>query len=209
MESEIKVSIVDDDPSVRMSLRMMIGNVAGFTVASMHADAADAIGNIPAANPSIVFMDIRMPGKSGIECTRDLKKLLPGLRVVMVTAQLADALIADAFHAGAIGYLSKPFAPSDIARALECAQRGDIHLQGMVSERFSAWMQSRRPKPMVQLTEREVEVLTRLRQGLSDKEIAVKMGIQESTIKSHVRHVLAKLGSRSRTQAVSRYFGYF
>lgn len=209
MGSNTKVSIVDDDPSVRMSIRLMVENVKGFSVVSLHAGADSAIRGIPDIQSEIVFMDVRMPGKSGIECTRELKELVPGLKIVIVTGHLADALIADAFHAGAIGYVVKPVAPKELAHVLDFAKRGDIYLKGAVSERFSNWMQNRRPKSLPELTEREIAVLDGVKEGWSDREIANHMGIKESTAKSHVHHILTKLGARSRAHAVSRYFGYF
>lgn len=209
MGSITKVSIVDDDPSVRMSIRLMVEKVPGYSVVSLHERADHAFAAIPGLRTEIVFMDIRMPGRSGIECTRDLKEIAPDLKIVIVTAHLADALIADAFHAGAIGYVVKPVEPAEIARALDCAKRGEIYLKGAVSERFSNWMQSSRRKPMPMLTEREIEVLNGVKKGLSDREIAEEMAIKESTAKTHVHHILTKLGARSRVHAVSKYFGYF
>ncbi len=209
MGSIKKVSIVDDDPSVRMSIRLMVEKVRGYQVVSLHDRADHALLGIPALRPEIVFMDIRMPGKSGIECTRELKELLPELKIVIVTAHLADALIADAFRAGAIGYVVKPVQPAELSRALECASRGEIYLKGAVSERFSRWMQSTRRKPMVLLTEREIDVLNAVKEGLSDREIADKMDVRHSTVRTHIRNILTKLGARSRAQAVSIYFGYF
>jgi len=209
MGSIAKVSIVDDDPSVRMSLRLMVEKIPGYSVVSLHERADHALAAIPNLLPEIVFMDIRMPGKSGIQCTRELKEIVPALKIVIVTAHLADALIADAFHAGAIGYVVKPVEPGEIARALHCARRGEIYLKGPVSERFSNWMQNSRRKPMVLLTEREIEVLNGVKEGLLDREIAIKLDVRHSTVRAHVRNILAKLDARSRVQAVSKYFGYF
>jgi len=209
MGSDTKVSIVDDDPAVLMSIRLMVERVSGYSVASTHERAGEALREIPGVNPKIVFMDVRMPGKSGIECTRELKEIMPQLRIVIVTGHLADALIADAFHAGAIGYVIKPVRPAEIRSTLEFAKRGDIYLKGHVSERFSHWMTSRRPRSMARLTEREIMVLDSVKRGLSDREMANELNITESTAKTHVRNILLKLDARSRAHAVSKYFGYF
>lgn len=209
MGSITQVSIVDDDPSVRTSIRLMVENVKGYSVVSVHDCANDALKGIPDTQPGIVFMDIRMPGKSGIDCTRELKEMVPSLKVVIVTAHLGDALIADAFRAGAIGYVVKPAKPEEISQALDYASRGEIFLRGAVSERFSNWMRNSRRKSMVPMTEREIEVLDGVKEGLSDRELAEKMSVTLPTVKTHIRNILTKLDARSRAHAVSKYFRYF
>lgn len=209
MHQHTRVSIVDDDAVVRSTLRLMIERLASFELVSSHATAADALEVLPGLTPEIVLLDIRMPGMSGIECARRLRAALPGVRLVMVTAMLEDALIADAFHAGAIGYVVKPFDPAGIEQALVHAREGVIHLKGPVSERFSSWMRERKGKPPAQLSEREIEILSHIKRGLSDKEIAGQLSVSEATVKSHVRRILSKLNTTSRSGAVSRYFDYF
>lgn len=209
MNQPTRVSIVDDDQVVRTTLRLMIGRLEGFQIVSAHAAADDALEVLPGLAPEIVLLDIRMPGMSGIECARRLRSLLPEVRMVMVTAHLEDALIADAFHAGAIGYVVKPFRPDVIAQALRHARQGVIHLEGTVSERFSVWMRERQTTSLARLTERELEILSQVKVGLADKEIAQQLGISASTVKSHVRKILSKLKTTSRSGAVSKYFGYF
>lgn len=209
MPERTRVSIVDDDNVVRTTLRLMIGRLDGFQVVSSHAAAGDALEVLPGLAPEIVLLDIRMPGMSGIECARQLKARLPDVRMVMVTAYIEDALIADAFHAGAIGYVVKPFRPAVIEQALLHARQGAIHLEGVVSERFSGWMRERRISSLARLSERELAVLSQVKVGLSDKEIAQHLAVSESTVKSHVRRILSKLGATSRSGAVSKYFEYF
>lgn len=204
-----RVSIVDDDSVVRTSLRLIIGRIEPFELVSAHATAGDALEVIPGLAPEIVLLDIRMPGMSGIDCARRLKSAVPDVRLVMVTAHVEDALIADAFHAGAIGYVVKPFRPAVIEQALLHARDGIIHLEGAVSARFASWMRERKPKSPAPLSERELEVLTGVKQGLSDKEIARQLFVSESTVKSHVRRILSKLKTNSRSGAVSKYFDYF
>jgi DNA-binding NarL/FixJ family response regulator len=203
----IRVSIVDDDSVVRSSLRLMIDRLPRYQVVSSHGSADDALSVLPGISPDVVLLDIRMPGLSGIECARLLRQSLPELRIVMVTAHLDDNLIADAFRFGAVGYVTKPFEPKTIADALEHARQGSIHVEGQVSERFLAWMRGRRGGAVPLLSEREVEVLQFVREGLSDKEIAVRLGLSEATVKSHLRSILAKLKVTSRSGAVAAYFG--
>jgi len=209
MHQRTRVSIVDDDGVVRSTLRLMLGRFDAFELVSAHATAADALEVLPGLAPEIVLLDIRMPGMSGIDCARRLKSALPDVRLVMVTAHLEDALIAEAFHAGAIGYVVKPFHPVGIEQALRYARAGVIHLEGPVSERFAAWMRDRKSKSPAHLSEREVEILSHVKRGLSDKEIARQLSVSEATVKSHVRRILAKLSTNSRSGAVSRYFDYF
>lgn len=209
MGDGVKVSIVDDDVMVRSSLRLIIKRLPRFELVSTHDSALDALSVLTGIKPDIVLLDIRMPAMSGIECARRLLRKLPTTRIIMVTAYLEDALIADAFRAGATGYILKPFTPGTISNALDCATRGAIHLEGPVSERFSAWLRGRRTARLPELSEREVEVLRHVRQGLSDKEIANRLSLSEHTIKSHLRKILGKLNVSSRSGAVSTYFNYF
>lgn len=209
MGEPVRVSIVDDDSVVRSSLRLIIDRLPGYQLVSSHDSSADALSVLPGIAPAIVLLDIRMPGQSGIECARQLTRKLPGIKLVMVTAYLEDALIADAFRAGAIGYIVKPFKPKTIAAALDHAYRGVIHLEGAVSERFASWLRDRRLKPLPQLTEREIEVLGCVRQGFSDKEIAGQLSLRETTVKGYIRKILGKLNVSSRSGAVSTYFNSF
>jgi DNA-binding NarL/FixJ family response regulator len=209
MPEPIRVSIVDDDSVVRTSLRLMIGHLDGYQLVSTHASADDALELLPGLAPAIVLLDVRMPGMSGIACARRLHQVLPEVRIVMVTAYVEDALIADAFRAGAIGYVTKPFRPEVVAQALEHARQGVIHLEGLVSERFSAWMHERSTRPLAVLSERELAVLSRVRRGCSDKEIAHELSLSEPTVKGHIRQILSKLKVNSRSAAVSVYFEYF
>lgn len=209
MSRKLRVSIVDDDIVVRATMKLMVEHVRRCEVVSTHPSGEDALSVLPAVQPDIVLLDIRMPGKSGIECARELRGLVPAAAIVMVTACLEDALIADAFHAGAIGYLVKPCTTADIARAIENASKGAIHLEGPVSERFAAWIRGSRTRPLPALTEREVEVLALVKDGLSDKEIGDRLGLTPATVKAHLRNILRKLKAKSRSGAVSLYFNYF
>jgi len=209
MGKRIRVSIVDDDAVVRTSLRLIIENLPEYELVSSHGSADDALGVLPSLAPAIVLLDVRMPGLSGIECARRLQLQLPEVKIVIITAHLEDALIADAFKAGAVGYLIKPFSPKEIGDALDHVRRGIIHLEGPVAARFSAWMRQRNSRPLVLLSEREVEVLTCVKRGLSDKEIAALLFVSPATIKSHLRKILEKLKVTSRSGAVSAYFDYF
>ncbi|HAV62990.1 MAG TPA: hypothetical protein DCY13_11570 [Verrucomicrobiales bacterium] len=200
------ISIVDDDAAVRSTLKLMVERLSNCRVVSVHPTGDDAVSVIPSVQPDIVLLDIRMPGLSGIDCARQLHAVLPRLSIVMVTACLDDSLVAHAFQAGAIGYLVKPFNQSDIARAIENASQGSIHLEGPVSERFTAWLQGSSRATSSLLTEREVEVLGLIRDGLSDKEVGDQLGLTPATVKSHVRNILSKLNVRSRSGAVSSYF---
>lgn len=206
MGNQIRVSVVDDDAVVRSTLRLIIERLEGFHVASLHAGAEDALEVLPGVAPDVVLVDIRMPGMSGIDCARRLNELLPDTRIVMVTAHVDDDAIASALRAGAVGYVAKPFAPATIAQALNDAVSGVIRLEGEVAARFSTAMRERRPKPKVALSDREVAILSHAREGLSDKEIADRLSVSVSTVKSHMRRVFGKLKAHSRSGAISAYF---
>jgi len=176
-----------------------------MAVVGMAADGAEAVALAADRSPDVVLMDVRMPGMDGIEATR----LLPRQRVLILTTFGLDEYIIDALRAGASGFLLKDAPTQEVVAAVRAVAAGDAVLSAtvtrqlldQVARRLPAAV-SRQPDALATLTEREREVLRMLAAGLSNAEIAAALVVSEATVKSHVSHLLGKLGLRDRVQAV-------
>src|SRR5712691_12173628 len=186
----IRVLIVDDHSVVREGLRMFLVRDPDLEVVGEAADGVEALQQARLLRPDIVIMDLLMPVLDGIAETE----------VLALTSVLESASVVEAIRAGAIGYLLKDTQASELRRAIKAAAAGQVQL----SPQASAFLmrEVRAVETLEPLTERETEVLRQIAHGQSNKEIARDLQIAEDTVKTHVRHILAKLGVQSRTQAV-------
>lgn len=206
----ITVLIADDQHLVRAGFRMLIEAHAGFAVVGEAADGLEAVTLARQVQPDVVLMDIRMPVMDGVEATRILagQNAPLGARVIILTTFDFDQYVFEALGAGASGFLLKDTPPADLLKAIEVVAAGDAMLAPSVTrrliERFAHLPSSRTGDPNVlkDLSAREVEVLRLLARGLSNAEIAQELVVNETTVKSHVAHLLMKLGLRDRVQAV-------
>jgi NarL family two-component system response regulator LiaR len=196
----IRVLIVDDHSVVREGLRMFLVRDPDLVVVGEAADGADALEQARQTRPDVVIMDLLMPVMDGIAATRVIRRELPETEVLALTSVLESASVVEAIRAGAIGYLLKDTQASELRKAIKAAAAGQVQL----SPQASAYLLGaiRIPEMPEPLTPRERDVLRLLAQGQSNKEIARVLHLVEETVKSHVRHILAKLGVQSRTQAV-------
>jgi DNA-binding NarL/FixJ family response regulator len=195
----IRVLIADDHGVVRQGLRMFLSSDPGFEIAGEARDGAEALLLARQLRPDVVLMDLLMPVMDGISATAALRRELPDVEVVALTSVLEDASVVEAVRAGAIGYLLKNTEAKELCRALKAAAAGQVQLSPEVAARLLRETVS--PERPEALTERETEVLCLLAQGKSNKEIARSLSIGEQTVKTHVAHILGKLGLSSRTQA--------
>jgi two-component system, NarL family, response regulator LiaR len=200
----IRVLIVDDHSVVREGLRMFLVRDPDLEVVGEAADGADALEQARQTRPDVVIMDLLMPVMDGIAATRVIRRELPETEVLALTSVLESASVVEAIRAGAIGYLLKDTKASELRKAIKAAAAGQVQL----SPQASAYLLGaiRIPEMPEPLTPREMDVLRLLTQGQSNKEIARALHLVEETVKSHVRHILAKLGVQSRTQAVLAAF---
>jgi DNA-binding NarL/FixJ family response regulator len=206
----IKVLIVDDQALVRAGFRMLIEAREEFEVVGDAGDGLEAVPLARQVHPDVVLMDIRMPVMDGVEATRIL--LGPGAapmpRVIILTTFDLDQYVFDALQAGASGFLLKDTPPLDLIRAIQVVAAGEAMLDPSVTrrliERFVRTVPLRiaDPAELGDLTVREVDVLRLLARGLSNAQIAGELFVSETTVKSHVAHVLMKLDLRDRVQAV-------
>jgi NarL family two-component system response regulator LiaR len=198
-EAPIRVLLVDDHAVVREGLRAFLELQEGIVVAGEAADGAAGVAAAERLAPDVVLMDLVMPGMDGVAAMRELRRRLPGVRVIVLTSFSDDDRLLPAIRAGAAGYLLKDVEPRELARAVRAAHAGAALLDPAVAARLVDELA--RPDDHEGLTRREREVLALLARGLPNKRIARELGITEKTVKAHVGHLMAKLGVTDRTQA--------
>ncbi len=200
----IRILIVDDHAVVREGLRAFLELQDGLEVVGEAADGETGVQQALALTPDVILMDLLMPERDGLEAMRELRHRLPDSRIIVLTSFLDEERILPAVQAGAAGYLLKNVEPSELARAIRAAHRGEAIIDPTVASRLLDALAGGRPGPdpvHAQLTRREREVLELIAGGRSNKRIALALGISEKTVKTHVGHLLAKLGVSDRTQA--------
>jgi NarL family two-component system response regulator LiaR len=196
----IRVLIADDHSVVRQGLRMFLGADPELEIIGEARDGAEALKLASQLRPDVVLMDLLMPVMDGIRATAAIRRDMPDTEVVALTSVLEDNSVVDAVRAGAIGYLLKDTEAHELRRAIKAAAGGQVQLSPQVATRLLR--EVRTPdKSREILTERETDVLRLLAQGNSNKEISQALNIGEQTVKTHVSHILDKLGVPSRTQA--------
>ena len=203
----ISVAIVEDNETVRQTLNELIEATPGFHCVCTCATGKEALVEIPRAKPDVVLMDIHLPGESGIVCTARLKERLPDLQVIILTVYKDIELIFQALKAGASGYLLKRAPTEDILRALKEVRSGGAPMTGEIARLIVQSFQtpSTRGSDMQGLTRRELEILELLAEGISNKEIATRIGISFETVRTHLGHIYEKLHVQGRTEAVTRF----
>jgi DNA-binding NarL/FixJ family response regulator len=203
----LRVVIADDQALVRAGFRLILEEVGGFQVVGEAADGDQAIAAVRRHRPDLVLMDVRMPNLDGIEATRRILSGGASCRVVILTTFDLDEHVFAALRAGASGFLLKDASPEQLVASLRILAGGEALLAPSITrrliERFAAPdMGPAASQVLSTLTEREREVLVLVGRGLSNDELADELHVSESTIKTHVGRVLAKLGLRDRVQAV-------
>jgi DNA-binding NarL/FixJ family response regulator len=204
----VRVLIVDDDALMRAGLRGILDADPEIEVLGEAGDGRDAAHRTRVLNPDIVLMDIRMPELDGIAATREVLSAFPHVRVVVLTTFEHDEYLFGALEAGASGFLLKRSRPEELIAAIHTVAAGDSLLSPSVTSRVierAARHRAPAPNPgsgLDDLTSREREVLELVATGLSNAEIAATLTIEESTVKTHTKRILAKLGLRDRVQAV-------
>ena len=202
MAEPIAVLIVDDHAVVREGLRAFLQLQDGIEVAGEAGDGEEAVEQAVALGPDVILMDLVMPRLDGVGAMRELRARVPESRVIVLTSFLDDERLLPAIQAGAAGYLLKNAEPAELARAIRAANGGETIIDPTVASRLVQAIADGRPSAADQtLTRREHEVLELIARGRSNKRIALELGISEKTVKTHVGHVLAKLGVSDRTQA--------
>ena len=203
----ITVSIVEDNDKLRGTLARLLDRSEGFRCLSQHANAEEALKELPQVRPDVVLMDINLPGMSGVDCVRQLKPLVPETQIMMLTVYEDTDNIFNALAAGASGYLLKRTSTRELLEAIQAVQRGGspmtMHIARKVVQSFQKTAATAPPTDA--LSEREQQVLDLLSQGLIYKEIADKLGLSYETVHTYVRRIYEKLQVRTRTEAVAKF----
>ncbi len=209
MPDPITVGLVDDQQLVRAGLGMVIAAQPDMKVI-WEADSGEEAIRLASTPTDVILMDVRMPGMDGIEATRRILEGEPcaPTRIVMLTTYDADEYLLSAIRAGASGFLLKNAPPADLLAAIRTVHDGDAVVAPSSTRRLLAHVATVTPPPaqddprITSLTDREREILTLIARGLSNAELSAFLFLSETTVKTHVRHILAKLGVRDRVQAV-------
>lgn len=201
-----RVIVADDQAIARQGLRMILDSDPDIEVVGEAIDGLDAIGQVQRRAPDVVLMDIRMPRMDGLEATRRLRDV-DGVEVIVITTFDLDEYVLEALRAGAAGFLLKDSSPELVIDAVHAVARGEALISPVVTrrllERFVDALPTRVGDPRLEeLTPREHDVLLEIAAGRSNADIASRLHLEESTVKGHVRRMLAKLGLNSRVQAV-------
>ncbi|WP_062294038.1 response regulator [Demequina phytophila] len=208
----IRVALVDDQAMVRVGLRMILESEDDIRVIAEATSGAEAAGIVSAHAPDVVLMDVRMPGMDGLTATREVLAAHPGTRIVILTTFDDDEYVYEALRAGASGFLLKSVDGDALVSAVRVVAGGEALLAPEVTRRVieqfartaPAVPEDHTPSPEAvgDLSDREVEVLRLMARGLSNQEIAAELFVSSTTVKTHVSHILTKLGVRDRVQAV-------
>jgi DNA-binding NarL/FixJ family response regulator len=209
----ISVLLVDDEPLLRLGFRLVLESQPDLIVVGEAADGAAAVRQTAALDPDVVLMDVRMPGMDGIDATRDIVAHHSRSRVLILTTFDLDEYAFAGLRVGASGFLLKNVPPEDLLSAIRAVAAGDAVVAPSVTRRLLNQVAEHLPDPdgragpsldarLSRLTDREVEVLTQLANGLSNAEIAAALCLSEATVKTHVGRILNKLDLRDRVQAV-------
>ena len=210
----ITVLLVDDQALLRMGLRLVLEAEDDLTVVGEAGDGAVAVAQVSALDPDVVLMDVRMPGTNGIDATAAIVASHPRTKVLILTTFDLDEYAFAALRAGASGFLLKDAPPAELVGAIRTVAGGDAVVSPRVTRRMLELFADRMPAAgataaspagdprMASLTPREAEVLQAVAEGLSNLEIAERLVLSETTVKTHVGRVLGKLGVRDRVQAV-------
>jgi DNA-binding NarL/FixJ family response regulator len=198
----IRLLIVDDHPVVRAGLVGMLSDEPGFEVVGEASDGDQAIRVAAATRPDVVLMDLRMPGVGGVEATAQITAAGDAKVLILTTYESDDQILA-AIEAGASGYLLKAAPQAEIVAGIHSVAAGQTALSPRVAARLVERMRAPAPAPDAVLTAREIDVLRLVATGNSNKQIAVALGIGESTVKTHLLKVFEKLGVADRTRAVT------
>jgi len=203
----VTVAVVEDSPTVRRNLNRWLDRSPGFKCVCTCANGVEALRLLPGCQPQVVLMDIQMPEMSGVECTAQLKLLLPAVQIIMLTVYEDTETIFKALRAGACGYLLKRSSLPEILNAIREILQGGAPMTSAIARKLVTTFQdpAHSADPGTALSARESEILELLARGLTNKEIGAKLCLSPYTVKNHLAHVFEKLHVRCRTEAVMAY----
>ena len=205
----IRVVVADDHALFRRGLHIVLTDAEDIDVVGEASDGDEAIELCTQLAPDVVLMDVRMPGTGGIDAAKAIREAVPGTKIVMLTISDEEEDLYEAIKAGASGYLLKEIPIDEVAQAIRSVHVGQSHISPSMATKllseFAAMARKEKERPQMpapRLTDREMEVLTHVAQGMNNREIAKELFISENTVKNHVRNILEKLHLHSRMEAV-------
>lgn len=200
----LRVALVEDDERWRCSLEQLLRETPDVECVGSYASGEAAVADLPRRRPQVVLMDINLPKMSGVECTRQLRLLLPAAQIVMLTVYDDSDRIFQALQMGANGYLLKRASANEILQAIQDVHRGGAPMSAYIARKVVQSFQQPTPatKPDEALSKRESDVLGYIARGYSDKEVAEALGLTPATVRSYLKTIYGKLHVHSRTQAI-------
>lgn len=207
MADTVRILIADDHSVVRAGLRALLERHGNFRVVAEASSGEEAVTKAQELQPDVAVLDIRMPGISGIEACRRIVKIVPGCRVIMLTSYAEDELLMAAIQAGAAGYVLKRIGDNDLVQAIERVSQGEGMLDPAMTATVFAEMrkatETKQIAAFADLTSQELAVLALVAQGLTNRQVAVKLYLGEGTVRNYVSNVLAKIGASNRAEAAA------
>lgn len=211
MTETVRLLLVDDQRLMRDGLRTLLDIEPGMTVVAEASNGAESLAQYEVTRPDVVLMDVRMPVMDGVEATQRLRARWPAARVIILTTFDDDEYVFEGLRAGALGYLLKDVSIQELAEAIQTVMSGGVLIEPSVARKVVAEFARMTPQTpaaasdlVETLSERELEVLKLLADGLTNREIANSLFLAEGTVKNYVTNILGKIGARDRTQAALR-----
>lgn len=201
----LKLLLVDDHEVVRLGLKALLSNYSNFEVVAEASNADEAVSRSLEYKPDVIVMDIRLPGRSGIEATREIMEALPETKIIILTSYAEDELLFDAIDAGAYGYVLKQIGSDDLVHALEAIGRGESLLDPAVTQKVFKRVREASRKASAEaftiLTDQEIRILSLIAKGKTNKDIASTIFLSEKTVRNYVSSILSKLNLKTRAEA--------
>lgn len=203
MSDPIRVMVVDDHPVVRQGIKSLLDEEEDIQVVGEAVNGRDALEKVEGLNPDVILMDLVMPEMTGIEAIENITALHPDARILVMTSFAADDKVFPSIKAGALGYLLKDSDPEDLIRMIRQVFRGELSIHPTIARKVIHELShpAREPLTPSPITEREVEILQLMAQGMENKEIAARLVVRDATVRTHVSNILRKLQLANRVQA--------
>ncbi|MEJ2484445.1 MAG: response regulator transcription factor [Anaerolineales bacterium] len=203
----LKILLVDDHEVVRLGIKALLSNYPEYEVVTEAANADEAVQRAQEYEPDVIIMDIRLPGKSGIDATREIMEELPDTKIIMLTSFAEDDLLFDAINAGAYGYILKQIGSDDLINALGTIGRGEALLDPALTQKvFKRVREASRKatdEAFATLSDQELRILSLISEGKTNKQIAADIFLSEKTVRNYVSSILSKLNLSTRSEAAA------